>query len=101
MNARTLAVAIFFPLTMAYAALSFAGAETEIKWSQVPAAAQKTISQNMGEGSRIEEIRKKTRTISGKSLTIYEVHARKPDPGGKKFEVEVDESGNLIELEDE
>ncbi len=100
MNAKTLAVAIFFPLVMAYAALSFAGNETEIKWSQVPAAAQKTISQNMGEG-KIEEIKKKTKTISGKSVTIYEVHARKPDPGGKKFEIEVDEGGNLIELEDE
>jgi hypothetical protein len=100
MKTKTLAPVIL-PLVMACAASScFAGESTEIKWSQVPAAAQKTISQNMGEG-KIEEIKKKTRTISGKSVTIYEVQARKPDPGGKKFEIEVDESGELIELEDE
>jgi hypothetical protein len=99
MKTKTLAPVIL-TLVMACATSSFAGEATEIKWSQVPAAAQKTISKNMGEG-KIEEIKKKTRTISGKSVTIYEVHARKPDPGGKKFEIEVDESGELIELEDE
>ena len=100
MKTKTLAPVIL-PLVMACAATScFAGESTEIKWSQVPAAAQKTIYQNMGEG-KIEEIKKKTRTISGKSVTIYEVQARKPDPGGKKFEIEVDEDGKLIELEDD
>lgn len=99
MKTKTLAPVIL-TLVMACATPSFAGEATEIKWSQVPAAAQKTISQKMGEG-KIEEIRKKTRTISGKSVTIYEVHARKPDPDGKKFEIEVDEGGELVELEDE
>jgi hypothetical protein len=99
MKTKTLAPAIF-TLVMACATSSFAGEATEIKWSQVPAVAQKTISQNMGEG-KIDEIKKKTRTISGKSVTIYEVQARKPDPGGKKFEIEVDEDGKLIELEDD
>jgi Protein of unknown function (DUF2874). len=99
MKTKTLAPVIL-TLVMACATSSFAGEATEIKWSQVPAAAQKTISKNMGEG-KIEEIKKKTRTISGKSVTIYEVQARKPDPGGKKFEIEVDEDGKLIELEDD
>jgi hypothetical protein len=99
MKTKTLAHVIL-PLIMTYAASSFAGETTEVKWVQVPATAQKTISENMGEG-KIDEIKKKTRAINGKSVTIYEVHARKPDPGGKKFEIEVDESGKLIELEDE
>ncbi|ARO88803.1 hypothetical protein EBAPG3_014065 [Nitrosospira lacus] len=91
---------IALPLVMAYAAPSFAGKGEEIKWSQVPTIVQKTFSENMG-GGKIEEITKETRTIDGKSVTLYEAKVRKPGPSGKKIEIEVDENGKLIELEDE
>lgn len=91
---------IAFPLVMAYAGSGFAAKEEEIKWSQVPTIVQKTFSENMS-GGKIEEITKETRTIDGKSVTIYEAKVRKPGPSGKKIEIEVDENGKLIELEDE
>jgi hypothetical protein len=53
------------------------------------------------EGGQIEEIKKETRTTAGKSMTIYEAIVRKPGPSGKKIEIEVNEDGKLIELEDE
>jgi hypothetical protein len=91
---------IVLPLAMAYATSGFAEKGEEIKWSQVPTIVQKTFSENMG-GGKIEEITKKTRTIDGKSVTIYEAKVRKQGPSGKKIEIEVDEKGKLIELEDE
>ena len=99
MKKKTLAL-IVLPLAMAYAASGFAEKGEEVKWSQVPAAVQKTISENMG-GGKIEEIKKETRTINGQSVTVYEAKVRKPGPSGKKIEIEVDENGKLIELEDE
>lgn len=91
---------VALPLIMAYAVSSFAGKEEEVKWSEVPAKVQKTISENMG-GGKIEEIKKETRITAGKSMTIYEAKVRKPGPSGKKIEIEVDEDGKLIELEDD
>ena len=88
------------PLIMAYAASGFAGEGKELKWADLPGKVQKTISQHM-EGGQIEEIKKETRTTAGKSMTIYEAIVRKPGPSGKKIEIEVDEDGKLIELEDE
>lgn len=99
MKAKIIALAAL-PLIMAYAASGFAGKEEEVKWSEVPAKVQKTISENMG-GGKIEEIKKETRTIDGKSITIYEAKVRKPGPSGKKIEIEVDEDGKLVELEDD
>ena len=93
-------VALVLPFVMAYAASGFAGEAKELKWSEVPAKVQKTISQHM-EGGQIEEIKKEMRTTAGKSMTIYEAKVRKPGPSGKKIEIEVDEDGKLIELEDE
>lgn len=99
MKTKTLAL-IVLSLAMAYATSGFAEKGEEIKWSQVPTIVQKTFSENMG-GGKIEEITKETRTIDGKSVTIYEAKVRKPGPSGKKIEIEVDEKGKLIELEDE
>jgi hypothetical protein len=79
MKTKTLAL-IVLPLAMAYATSGFAEKGEEIKWSQVPTTVQKTISENMG-GGKIE--------------------VRKPGSSGKKIEIEVDEKGKLIELEDE
>ncbi|HEX8874207.1 MAG TPA: hypothetical protein VF780_06225 [Nitrosospira sp.] len=99
MKAKILASAAL-SLIMSYTAPAFAGEGKELKWSEVPANVQKTISENMG-GGKIEEIRKETRMTGGKSMTIYEAIVRKPGPSGKKIEIEVDEDGKLIELEDE
>src|SRR5690349_18580374 len=99
MKRRTVAWAIL-PLSMALAASGFAGKSEELKWADVPANVQKTISQHM-HGGDIEEIKKETRTIDGKSRVIYETKVRKPGPSGKILEIEVDENGKLVELEDE
>jgi hypothetical protein len=99
MKAKIITLAIL-PFIMTYAASGFAGDAKELKWSEVPPKVQKTISQHMGEGE-IEEIKKETRVTAGKSMTIYETKVRKPGPSGKKTEIEVDEDGKLIELEDE
>lgn len=88
---------IALPITMAYAASSFAGKEEKVQWSQVPAVVQKTITEHAG-GGKIEEIEKETETKDGKSVTVYEAKIKKPD--GKKFEIEVGEDGKLIKIED-
>ena len=85
------------PITMAYAASSFAGKEEKVQWSQVPAAVQKTITKHSG-GGKIEEIEKEKETKDGKSVTIYEAKVKKPD--GKEFEIEVGEDGKLIKIDD-
>jgi hypothetical protein len=99
MKAKVIALAVL-PLVMTYAASGFTGEAKELKWSEVPAKVQKTISEHM-EGGQIEEIKKETRITAGKSMTIYEAKVRKPGPSGKKIEIEVDEDGKLIELEDD
>jgi hypothetical protein len=99
MRKRIIAWAVL-PLAIGYAAAGFAGKSEELKWAEVPAHVQKTISKHMA-GGEIEEIKKETRMTGGKSRTIYEAIVRTPGPGGKKIEIEVDEDGNLIELEDQ
>ncbi len=88
---------IALPITMAYAASSFAGKEEKVQWSQVPAAVQKTITKH-ARGGKIEEIEKETETKDGKSVTVYEAKIKKPD--GKEFEIEVGEDGKLIKIDD-
>ena len=88
---------IALPITMAYAASSFAGKEEKVQWSQVPAAVQKTITKH-ARGGKIEEIEKETETKEGKSVTVYEAKIKKPD--GKEFEIEVGEDGKLIKIDD-
>lgn len=88
------------PLIMAYASSGLAGKSEELKWVDVPPNIQKTISQYRGDGE-IEEIKKATRTLEGKSRVIYETKVRKPGPSGKILEIEVDENGKLVELEDD
>ena len=99
MKTKIIALAAL-PLVMAYAASGFAEEAKELKWAEVPAKVQKTISEHM-QGGQIEEIKKETRTTAGKSMTVYETKVRKPGPSGKITEIEVDEDGKLIELEDE
>jgi hypothetical protein len=88
------------PLIMIYGGSGFAGNSEELKWANVPPNIQKTISQYMGDG-QIEEIKKATRTLDGKSRVIYETKVRKAGPSGKILEIEVDENGKLVELEDD
>lgn len=99
MKTKIIALAAL-PLVMVYAASGFAEEAKELKWSEVPAKVQKTISEHM-QGGKIEEIKKETRITAGKSMTIYEAKVRKPGPSGKMIEIEADEDGKLIELEDE
>jgi hypothetical protein len=81
---------------MVFATSAFAGKEEKVQWSELPAAVQKTITDNAG-GGKVEEIEKETKSKEGKSITIYEAEVKKPD--GKKVEIKVGEDGKLIELE--
>jgi len=87
---------LVLPITMAYAASSFAKDE-KVEWSQVPAAVQKTITEN-ARGGKVEKIEKETESKDGKPVTFYEAKVKKPD--GKKFEIEVGEDGKLIKIDD-
>ena len=91
-----LLVTVVIPVAMMLAASAFA--DEKIQWSDVPASVQKTITDHVGNG-KIEEIEKETETKDGKTVTVYEAEVRKP--GGKKFEIEVGEDGELIKLKDD
>lgn len=80
---------------MAIATSAFAEKEEKIRWSQLPVAVQKTITDNAG-GGKIEEIEKETKTKDGKTVTVYEAEVKKP--GGEKVEIKVGEDGRLIEV---
>ncbi|MDN5753677.1 MAG: hypothetical protein L0H15_10430 [Nitrosospira sp.] len=84
------------PITMAYAASSFAGKEEKVQWSQVPPVVQKTIKEHSG-GGKIVEIEKETETKDGKPVTVYEATINTPD--NRKFEVEVREDGKLVKID--
>jgi hypothetical protein len=90
----TMIAAVVLPVAMAFAAPAFA--EKKVQWSDVPAAVQKTITENAG-GGKIEEIEKETETIGGKKTPIYEVDVRKLD--GSKIEIKVGEDGKLIAID--
>jgi uncharacterized membrane protein YkoI len=81
---------------MVFATSAFAGKEEKVQWSELPAAVQKTITDNAG-GGKVEDIEKETKSKDGKTITIYEAEVKKPD--GKKVEIKVGEDGKLIELE--
>jgi hypothetical protein len=86
--------AVALPIAMAFAAPAFA--DEKVQWSDVPAAVQKTITENAG-GVKIEEIEKETETIGGKRTMIYEADVRKTD--GSKIEIKVGEDGKLIAID--
>lgn len=75
-----------------------ASADERVQWTDVPPAAQKTITDNAG-GGKIEEVEKETKTRDGKTVTIYEAEVKKPD--GKKIEIEVADDGKLIGVKDD
>jgi hypothetical protein len=85
---------IFLPIALAFSLLAFA--DEKVQWSDVPAAVQKTITENSG-GGTIEEIEKETETISGKKTIIYEADVKQPN--GKKIEIKVGEDGKLIAID--
>jgi len=89
---------ILLSAAMVLATSALAGTEEKVNWSQLPAAVQKTITDNAG-GGKIEEIEKETKTHDGKTVTVYEAEVKKP--GGKKIEIKVGEDGRLIELKDD
>jgi hypothetical protein len=86
--------AVVLPIALALSAPAFA--DEKVQWSDVPAAVQKTITENSG-GGKIEEIEKETETIGGKRTRIYEADVRKPD--GSKIEIKVGEDGKLIAID--
>jgi hypothetical protein len=88
---------ILLSAAMVIATSAYAEKEEKIRWSQLPPAVQKTITDNAG-GGKIEEIEKETETKDGKTVTVYEAEVKKP--GGEKVEIKVDEDGRLIELKD-
>ena len=98
MKIKTLLL-VALPVALAFAA---SGCENEkeekIQWSNLPTMAQKTITENAGDG-KIEEIEKETKTKNGKSVTVYEVEIKKSD--GKEIEIKVGEDGKLIKIEDD
>lgn len=85
---------VALPIAMAFAAPAFA--DEKVQWSDVPAAVQKTITENAG-GGKIEEIEKETETIGGKRTTIYEADVKKTD--GSEIEIKVGEDGKLIGID--
>ena len=98
MKIKTLLI-VALPVAMAFAASSFAGEKEEkVQWSSVPAAVQKTITENAG-GGKVEEVEKETKTKHGKSVTVYEAKVKKSD--GKKVEIKVGEDGKLIKVEND
>lgn len=91
MNALAILV---LPIALALATSAFA--DEKVQWSDVPAAVQKTITENSG-GGKIEEIEEETETIDGKRTPIYEADVRKKD--GSKIEIKVREDGKLIKID--
>lgn len=94
MNKAFLLFALPFALTFAVPAF----ADEKIPWPAVPAPIQKTINSH-ADGGKVEEVEKETKTIDGKTITIYEAEVRKRD--GKKIEIEVAEDGKLIKVKDD
>ena len=93
MRANMTAAAVL-SIALAFAAPAFA--DQKVQWSDVPAAVQKTITENSG-GGKIEEIEKETETIGGKRMQVYEADVRKPN--GSKIEIKVGEDGKLIAID--
>jgi uncharacterized membrane protein YkoI len=89
---------ILLSAAMVIATSAFAEKEEKVRWSQLPAAVQKTMTDNAG-GGKIEEIEKETKMKDGKTVTVYEAEVKKPD--GRKIEIKVGEDGRLIELKDD
>jgi hypothetical protein len=86
---------ILLSAAMVIATSAFAEKEEKVRWSQLPGAVQKTITEN-ADGGKIEEIEKETKTKDGKTVTVYEAEVKKP--GGEKVEIKVGEDGGLIEV---
>lgn len=81
------------PVAMAFAAAGYAGEKEEkIPWTDVPAAVQKTITENAGDG-KVGKIEKETKD----GQTVYEAKVKKSD--GTEIEVKVGQDGELIEVE--
>ncbi|MBA2660496.1 MAG: hypothetical protein H0U72_13450 [Nitrosospira sp.] len=93
MKTNTIA-AVVLSIAMIFVAPAFA--DKKVLWADIPAAVQKTITENVG-GGKIEEIEKETETIGGKRTPIYEVDVRKTD--GSKIEIKVGEDGKLIAID--
>jgi hypothetical protein len=93
MKAKAPLVALF--AAMVFTAASHAGGmEQEVLWADVPAAVQKTITENAG-GGTVRKIEKETK--AGK--VAYEAEITKAD--GTEVEIKVGEDGKVIEIEND
>jgi hypothetical protein len=98
-----LVMSVVLPAAMVYATSAFAGEVETIRWTDVPPAVQKTITDNAG-GGKIEEIEKETNTQKvrilhfdgAKTVTVYEAEVEKPN--GKEISIRVGEDGKLIKI---
>jgi hypothetical protein len=96
-----LVMSVVLPAAMVYATSAFAGEVETIRWTDVPPAVQKTITDNAG-GGKIEEIEKETNTQKVRILhfdgakTVYEAEVEKPN--GKEISIRVGEDGKLIKI---
>ncbi len=71
------------------------GKEEKVKLEDCPAAIQKTIKDNAGDG-KIVEVEKESRKDG---TVVYEAEVKKSD--GKTVDIKVAEDGTLIEVEDD
>lgn len=96
-------MSVVLPAAMVFATPAFADEVERIRWTDVPPAVQKTITDYAG-GGKIEEIEKETKTQhtrilhfdSDKIVTVYEAEVEKPN--GKEIAIRVGEDGKLIKI---
>jgi ribulose bisphosphate carboxylase small subunit len=101
-----LVMPVVLPAAIIFATSAFAGEVERIRWTDVPPAVQKTITDNAG-GGKIEEIEKETNTQKvrilhfdgAKTVTVYEAEVEKPN--GKEISIRVSEDGKLIKIENQ
>ena len=93
MMIRTLIIAVPLAMTVSFASTSYAFFDNAVKinWSDVPAAAQNTITANIN-GGKVYEVEKENEDGNAS----YEIKAK--TAGDEKMKLKVNESGKLTEL---
>lgn len=102
MNIKVLAFLLL--ITSAFPTLSYAtSGKGKIEWSEVPLKAQQIITQHALEGKILKVKKEKIILMTDKGeenkTFLYLARVKKPD--GKKFWIIVNQSGELIDIEDE
>lgn len=100
---KKLFMLVALPAATVFATSAFAGEGERIRWTDVPPAVQKTIT-DYADGGKIEEIEKEMKTQhvrvlhfdSDKIITIYGAEVEKQN--GEEIEIRVGEDGKLIKV---